>query len=52
MILNEVLAEGAMLIRASVHETFDAFANPATIKKFWLEDTTGPLSPDAQEVLS
>jgi uncharacterized protein YndB with AHSA1/START domain len=41
-------AQASMLIRRPVAEVFDAFVNPETITKFWLEDTTGPLAKRAQ----
>ncbi len=37
-----------MLIRRPPGEVFAAFANPQTIRKFWLRDTTGPLAPGAR----
>ena len=36
-----------MLIRRPVAEVFDAFVNPDTVTKFWLQSTTGPLAPGA-----
>ena len=42
------IARASMLIRRPVVEVFDAFVNPATITKFWLEGTTGPLAKGAQ----
>jgi uncharacterized protein YndB with AHSA1/START domain len=41
------LASAEMLIRRPVAEVFDAFANPGTITRFWLESTSGPLRPGA-----
>lgn len=40
-------AKAEMLIRSSAQSCFDAFVNPATIVKFWLDKTTGPLKPGA-----
>jgi uncharacterized protein YndB with AHSA1/START domain len=37
-----------MLIRRPPGEVFAAFANPQTIRKFWLRDTSGPLAPGAR----
>jgi len=37
-----------MFIRRPPGEVFAAFANPQTIRKFWLRDTTGPLAPGAR----
>jgi uncharacterized protein YndB with AHSA1/START domain len=37
-----------MLILRPPGEVFAAFANPQTIRKFWLRDTTGPLAPGAR----
>jgi uncharacterized protein YndB with AHSA1/START domain len=42
------IAKASMLIRRPVAEVFDAFVNPDTITKFWLESTTGPLAEGAQ----
>lgn len=36
------------LVRAPRSAVFDAFVNPATITKFWLDSTTGPLAPEAK----
>ena len=37
-----------MFIRRPPGEVFAAFANPQTIRKFWLRDTSGPLAPGAR----
>ena len=42
------IAKASMLIRRPVAEVFDAFVNPDTITKFWLESATGPLAPGAR----
>ena len=46
--LADHIAQASMLIRRPVAEVFDAFVNPETITKFWLESTTGPLGKGAQ----
>ena len=43
----EYVARAEMLIHRSVAEVFDAFIDPDTITKFWLESTTGPLARGA-----
>ena len=40
-------AKAEMLIRSSAQSCFDAFVNPNTIVKFWLDKTSGPLRPGA-----
>ena len=40
-------AKAEMLIHSTVESVFDAFVNPATILKFWLAKTSGPLAPGA-----
>ena len=40
-------ANAEMLIRSPVESVFDAFVNPATILRFWLAKTSGPLAPGA-----
>lgn len=40
-------AKVEMLIRSSAQSCFDAFVNPETIVKFWLNKTSGPLAPGA-----
>ena len=42
------IARASMLIRRPVADVFDAFVNPATITKFWLQSTTGPLAKEAR----
>jgi uncharacterized protein YndB with AHSA1/START domain len=46
--MKDHLAQASMLIRRPPAEVFDAFVNPETITKFWLESTTGPLEKGAQ----
>lgn len=41
-------AKAEMLIRSSAQSCFDAFANPDTIVKFWLDKTSGPLKLGAK----
>ncbi|MES2951794.1 MAG: SRPBCC domain-containing protein [Pseudomonadota bacterium] len=40
-------AKAELLIRSSVESVFDAFVNPQTIVKFWLDGTSGPVTPGA-----
>jgi uncharacterized protein YndB with AHSA1/START domain len=46
--MSDPVVEAEMLIRRPPGEVFAAFANPHTIRKFWLRDTTGPLAPGAR----
>lgn len=41
-------AKAEMLIRSSAQSCFDAFVNPDTIVKFWLDKTSGQLAPGAK----
>ena len=41
-------AKATMLIRRPVAEVFNAFVDPATITRFWLESTSGPLVKGAR----
>jgi uncharacterized protein YndB with AHSA1/START domain len=43
-------ARATMLIRRPPGEVFAAFANPQTLRKFWLRDASGPLAPGARVV--
>jgi uncharacterized protein YndB with AHSA1/START domain len=45
--MDAIEARAEMLIRSSAQSCFDAFANPDTIVKFWLDKTSGPLAPGA-----
>jgi uncharacterized protein YndB with AHSA1/START domain len=45
--MNDHSVRASMLIRKPPLVVFDAFANPATITRFWLAATTGPLAPGA-----
>lgn len=38
----------SMLIRRGPAEIFDAFADPGTLCRFWLDAASGPLAPGAQ----
>jgi uncharacterized protein YndB with AHSA1/START domain len=38
----------SMLIRRPPGEVFAAFVNPITLRKFWLQDASGPLAPGAR----
>jgi len=42
------VARAEMLIRRPVAQVFDAFVDPDTITKFWLDGTTGPLAPGSR----
>lgn len=46
--MTDPVVSAQMLIRRPPGEVFAAFANPQTIRKFWLRDTTGPLAPGAR----
>ena len=46
--MNDQAVQTSMLIRRPPGEVFAAFANPQTIRKFWLTDTSGPLAPGAR----
>jgi len=46
--LADQVVSAQMLIRRPPGEVFAAFANPQTIRRFWLRDTTGPLAPGAR----
>ena len=46
--MSDRVAKVSMLIRRPVAEAFDAFVNPATITRFWLDATSGPLAPGAR----
>ena len=37
-----------MLIRRPPGEVFAAFVNPTMLRKFWLQDASGPLAPGAR----
>ena len=40
--------EASMLIRLPPGEVFAAFVNPIMLRKFWLQDASGPLGPGAR----
>ena len=40
------IARSEMLIRASAQDIFEAFVEPAWLKKFWLKKASGPLRLD------
>ena len=46
--MSDPVVNAEMLIRRPPGEVFAAFANPQTIRKFWLRDTSGPLAPGAR----
>ncbi|MDQ3773233.1 MAG: SRPBCC domain-containing protein [Pseudomonadota bacterium] len=45
--MNSVVASVEMLIRKPPKGVFDAFVEPRTIEKFWLNSANGPLAKDA-----
>ena len=45
---TERIATAEMLIRRPPGEVFAAFVNPTSLRKFWLEDASGPLAPGAR----
>jgi len=40
--------DASMLIRRPPGEVFAAFVNPTMLRKFWLQDASGPLAPRAR----
>src|SRR5262245_49875110 len=40
--------KASMLIRRPPGEVFAAFVNPTMLRKFWLQDASGPLAPGAR----
>jgi uncharacterized protein YndB with AHSA1/START domain len=46
--MTDRVATATMLIRCTVAEAFDAFANPEKVTQFWLESTSGPLQAGAE----
>jgi len=46
--MNEQPVHASMLIRRPPGEVFAAFVNPQTLRKFWLQDASGPLAPGAR----
>jgi uncharacterized protein YndB with AHSA1/START domain len=46
--MPDPVAKAEMLIRRPPGEVFAAFANPQTLRKFWLRDASGPLGPGAR----
>ncbi len=46
--MNKAVAISDMIIRRAPAAVFDAFVNPDIIRKFWLKDTSGPLSLGAK----
>lgn len=45
--MSSVVASAEMLIRKPPKDVFDAFVDPRTIEKFWLNRASGPLVKDA-----
>ena len=48
MSMENNAVEASMLIRRPPGEVFAAFVNPTTLRKFWLQDASGPLAPRAR----
>lgn len=46
--MEPVTVKASMLIRRGPSEVFDAFVDPDTLCKFWLDSASGPLGPDAE----
>ena len=46
--MTNPVARAEMLVRRPIAEVFAAFVEPATITKFWLEATSGPLALGAR----
>jgi uncharacterized protein YndB with AHSA1/START domain len=45
--MERASATASMLIRRGPTEIFDAFVNPETLCRFWLDAASGPLAPGA-----
>jgi len=45
--MDQHTVTASMLIRRGPSEIFDAFVNPDTLCRFWLDAASGPLAPDA-----
>jgi uncharacterized protein YndB with AHSA1/START domain len=46
--MKNTRVQAAMLIRRPPGEVFAAFVNPTMLRKFWLQDASGPLAPGAR----
>ena len=46
--MKDTRVEASMLIRRPPGEVFAAFVNPIMLRKFWLQDASGPLAPRAR----
>ena len=46
--MTDPVAKASTLVRQPTAQVFDAFVNPDTITKFWLEASSGPLSAGAR----
>ncbi|HEU4778848.1 MAG TPA: SRPBCC domain-containing protein [Steroidobacteraceae bacterium] len=46
--MNNQKVHASMFIRRPPGEVFAAFVNPQQLRKFWLSDASGPLSPGAR----
>jgi uncharacterized protein YndB with AHSA1/START domain len=46
--MSQTTVQSSMMIRRPPGEVFAAFVNPQTLRKFWLSDASGPLTPGAR----
>jgi uncharacterized protein YndB with AHSA1/START domain len=46
--MGDKSVKAQMLIRRPPGEVFAAFVNPTMLRKFWLQDASGPLAPGAR----
>ena len=46
--MKQTIVHASMLIRRGPAEIFDAFVNPDTLCRFWLDAASAPLSPGAE----
>lgn len=46
--MNDKTVRASMYIRRPAGEVFAAFVNPQQLRKFWLSEASGPLSPGAR----
>lgn len=46
--MSDKTVSASLLIRRPPGEVFAAFVNPMTLRKFWLNDASGPLAPGAR----
>lgn len=45
--MDKIIAKSEQLISSSVTAVFNAFVDPEVLKRFWLKDSSGPLSSGA-----